>query len=93
MFSHLYVSHSVHRGQYLSRGVSVQGVSVWRGALSGRHFPCMVTCGQYISYWNAFLFILIYLSQFIRKNGNFGQLLPLIIQGMSVFETWINGNH
>ena len=35
----------------LPRGVSVQGVSVW-GDLCDR----TVMCGQYASYWNAFLF-------------------------------------
>ena len=35
------------------------GVSVSRGSLSGRP-PCTVTCRQYTSYWNVFLFIRMY---------------------------------
>ena len=57
MFLHLSVI--LFRGGSLSRGrglcpgggVSVQG----EGSLSGRHLPRTVRCGQYVSYWNAFL--------------------------------------
>ena len=44
------------------QGVSLQGVGVSiqsglcpGGSLSGRPSPHMVTCGRYVSYWNAFL--------------------------------------
>ena len=61
------VQEGLYLGGSLSRGVSVQGVSVQgslsRGSLSSgfyvRETPRRrtVTCGQYASYWNAFLLI------------------------------------
>ena len=49
---------SLQRGGSLSRGASVQVVSIRRGpypggSLSGK--PRTVTCGRYASHWNSFL--------------------------------------
>ena len=38
--------------------VSVQGGGSLSGGVSVRETPRMVMCGQYASYWNAFLFLL-----------------------------------
>ena len=46
MFLHLSVSHSVHRG----------GVSLTETPLDRDLPPQLVKSGQYVSYWNAFLF-------------------------------------
>ena len=55
MFLHLSVSHSVHKG-----GRSLSGIE--RPSQKETIPPCMVKSGQYISYWNAFLFSLIFVA-------------------------------
>ena len=49
------------RVESLSRGVSVQGVSVMET------FPRMVTNGRYASYWNAFLLLVDFKSVALPK--------------------------
>ena len=63
------VQGSLSKGS-LFGGVSVWGVSVWGVSVQGvsvRETPCMLTSGQYASYWNAFLF----LSMRSRKQSCF----------------------
>ena len=57
------------QGGYLSKGgICPGGFSVQEGSLSGRPPPHMVTCGQYASYWNAFLLYLKVMVSFSSAN-------------------------
>ena len=84
MFLHLSVILFTGSGVSLSRG------SLSRQALcQGDPLPrCMVTCGWYASYWNAFLFILLFTSY--EETQTFAFAFILCKLTFSLTAVWVN---
>ena len=76
MFLHLSVNHSVHRGRGVVMPLPVMdSTPSWTATPlppDSTTSPSQSTHGQYTSYWNAFLFIFVYLNLFAQILIYFG---------------------